>query len=84
VDSLKKLSPAEVRRQEQLKRMQFRFRDMLDQLDKNQIDEIFNFGLGLGLFAKVGRIHFGYEHKGHTYVVTRWKTAPIRMDDLVS
>lgn len=61
--------------------MQFRFRDMLDQLDKDQINEIFNFGLGLGLFAKVGRIHFGYEHKGHTYVVTRWRT-PIDLSNI--
>ena len=82
--SVKNLSPAELRRQEQLKRMQLRFRDMLDQLDKQQLDDIFNFGLGLGLFAKIGRIHFGYEHKGHTYVVTRWKTAPITIDGMVN
>ena len=82
--SVKDLNPAELRRQEQLKRMQLRFRDMLDQLDKSQIDDIFNFGLGLGLFAKIGRIHFGYEFKGNTYVVTRWKTVPIRVDGMVS
>jgi len=74
VDNLKKLSPAELRQQEQMKALQLRFRDMLDQLDKKEISDIFDYGLGLGLFAKIGRIHFGYEHGAYTYVVTRWRT----------
>jgi len=82
--SVDKLSPDEIRRQEQLKRMQLRFRDMLDQMDKQYLEDVFNFGLSLGLFAKVGRIHFGYEYNGNTYVVTRWKTVPISVDGMVS
>jgi len=47
---------------------------MLDRLDKKEIGEIFDYGLELGLFAKIGRVHFGYEHGAYTYVVTRWRT----------
>ena len=74
--SVDKLSPEAIRRQEQIKRMQVRFREMLDQMDKQYLEDVFNFGLSLGLFAKLGRIHFGYEHNGYMYVVTRWKELP--------
>jgi len=74
VVNYKKFSPQELKKQEQMKALQLRFRDMLDQLDKKEISDIFDYGLGLGLFAKIGRIHFGYEYGAHTYVVTRWRT----------
>lgn len=72
--NMKKFSPAELKKAEELKYKQVQFRDMLDRLDKKALEEIFNYGLELGLFAKMGRIHFGYEHGAYTYVVTRWRT----------
>jgi len=74
VVNYKKFSLAELKKAEELKALQLRFRDMLDQLDKKEISDIFDYGLSLGLFAKIGRIHFGYEHGAYTYVVTRWRT----------
>ena len=57
---------------------------MIDELDKKYINEIFNFGLELELFAKIGRIHFAYEHDGHTYIVTRYKPAQLPLGRMVS
>ena len=62
----KKFSSQALKRQEERKVLMNRFREMLDQLDKKEIGNVFDFGLKLGLFAKTGRTHFSYEHNGFT------------------
>jgi hypothetical protein len=80
----KKFNPEELYKAEQKKQQRKQFREMLDQLDKKHINEIFDFGLKLGLFAKTGRTHFSYEHNGFTYIVTRYKAAQLPLGRMVS